>query len=214
MKFKVFDDFLPPTYVNLLESLFSCEEKIPGIDWQFQKHMDDAESGYPQYLVGIYCDGGDNPNSNLLNENNVGSKIIYYTITGLISYIMDAIIPEYVPDRIRGVKQYTIEDSIAFYPPHTDTLDDGEISLIYYPTDCTGDTYLFKEFDIENKVKYDRFEHNWEPTDRVSPKKGRLIMFPSNYYHAGSPPDRDFRTLINFNFLHKDIIRDRKVNNS
>ena len=53
-----------------------------------------------------------------------------------------------------------------------------------------------EEIRIEN-----RFEDKWEPIDRISPKKGRLIVFPSNYYHAGSPTDSQRRVLINFNFM-------------
>ena len=42
--------------------------------------------------------------------------------------------------------------------------------------------------------------HNFTEVDRVSPKKGRLILFPANEYHCGSPPSKSDRMLVNFNF--------------
>ena len=84
-----------------------------------------------------------------------------------------------------------------------DATNTGGVSAIYYPTDATGDTYLFNEYDINDKVEIDRFNHTWEPVDSVSPKKGRLITFPSNHYHAGSPTTSDRRMLININFFPK-----------
>ena len=79
------------------------------------------------------------------------------------------------------------------------------MSAIYYPTDSTGDTYLFEESDINDNVVIDRFKHLWEPIDSVTPKKGRVILFPSNNYHAGSPTTSDRRLLININFFPKEL---------
>jgi hypothetical protein len=37
--------------------------------------------------------------------------------------------------------------------------------------------------------------------ERVTPKKGNFVLFPSNAVHAGSPPKTsDLRCVINFNF--------------
>tara|TARA_A100000164_G_C21940401_1_gene790366 strand:- start:3195 stop:3779 length:585 start_codon:yes stop_codon:yes gene_type:complete len=185
-KFKVLDNFIPPTYADILESLMLSNDT----KWQFQEYMDYDKSGYPQYILGIY------------DDNKIGHNAIYYTLLGFMSYVIDGLLPGYEPVRIRAVKQNSMQKDIKFYIPHTDMTDNGGYSLIYYPTDMTGNTYLFKEQDLNDKVNINRLNHNWKPIDQVSPKKNRLIIFPSNQYHAGSPPiESTKRYLINFNFL-------------
>jgi hypothetical protein len=34
---------------------------------------------------------------------------------------------------------------------------------------------------------------------RVSPKKGRVVLFNGNRYHSSSGPTKDVRVIINFN---------------
>ena len=50
------------------------------------------------------------------------------------------------------------------------------------------------------------FDHNHNILDSVTPKQGRLIMFPSNVLHAGSPPTTDRRLLLNINYLNTPSI--------
>ena len=190
-KFKVFDDFVSPTYQDVIEQLLSS----PEIPWSWQDSMDykagdKRGGGYPQFTVNVFEDG------------KICDTSLYHTMIGLMSKVVDDILPDYRPVRIRGILQTPIKDDIVHFPPHTDTTDSGGFSAIYYVTDATGDTYLFQERDINDEIGIDnRFEHQWSPVDKVSPKKGRLIVFPSNYYHAGSPTKDERRVLINFNFM-------------
>ena len=190
-KFKVFDDFVSPTYQDVIEQLLSS----PEIPWSWQNSMDykvgdKRGGGYPQFTVNVFEDG------------KVFDTSLYHTMIGLMSKVVDDILPDYRPVRIRGILQTPIKDDIVHFPPHTDTTDSGGFSAIYYVTDATGDTYLFQERDINDEIRIgNRFEHQWSPIDKVSPKKGRLIVFPSNYYHAGSPTKDERRVLINFNFM-------------
>ena len=87
------------------------------------------------------------------------------------------------------------------YVPHTDCQESKNDvwSAIYYPHDSTGDTFLFEE-QVDEVSMCERRSHEWKYIDRVSPKKGRLILFPARQYHCGSPPEKDRRMLINFNF--------------
>tara|TARA_B100001564_G_scaffold177076_1_gene148892 strand:- start:399 stop:995 length:597 start_codon:yes stop_codon:yes gene_type:complete len=190
-KFKVFDDFISPTYQNVIEQLLLS----PEVPWNWQESMDyktgdKRGGGYPQFTVNVFEDG------------KIWDTSLYHTMIGLMSKVVDDILPDYRPVRIRGILQTPIKDDIVHFPPHTDTTDSGGFSAIYYVTDATGDTYLFQERDINDEIGIDnRFEHQWSPVDKVSPKKGRLIVFPSNYYHAGSPTKDERRVLINFNFM-------------
>jgi len=191
-KFQVFDDIISPTYQEVIESLFtSCD-----VPWNWQESMDYSPSdsrggGYPQFVVDIF------------NNGRIFDTALYHTLIGLMSKIVDDIIPGYKPVRMRGICHTPRVEDIKHYPPHTDATDVGGVSAIYYPIDATGDTYLFGECDVKDKIEIDRFNHKWEPIDCVSPKRGRLIVFPSNYYHAGSPTDSDRRLLLNCNFFSK-----------
>jgi hypothetical protein len=75
----------------------------------------------------------------------------------------------------------------TFYPPHTDSEEPHTVA-IYYVNDSDGDTAFFD--DDYNIIK------------RVSPKRGRLVLFDGATEHAGQPPiTSDLRCVINFVFL-------------
>ena len=72
-------------------------------------------------------------------------------------------------------------------PIHIDDTSENMNSLIYYINDSDGDTLFFDE--KENVI------------NRVSPKKGRAVLFNSNIKHAAcNPIIYDCRMIINFVF--------------
>ena len=73
--------------------------------------------------------------------------------------------------------------TLAHYNPHTD-LADEHLALIYYVNDSDGDTVFFENDKI---VK------------RVSPKKGRVIVFDGSHLHAGGYPTNVPRCIVNYN---------------
>ena len=74
-----------------------------------------------------------------------------------------------------------------------DTANRPHIAFLYYVNDSDGDTIIFNEKE----------GHIGELTikTRVSPKKGRLIIFGGNIYHAAGRPKKDIRCVINYNFV-------------
>jgi hypothetical protein len=73
--------------------------------------------------------------------------------------------------------------------PHIDNIDPHYV-LIYYVNDSDGDTFIF-EGKGEKIIK------------RVTPKRGRFLLFPGELYHAGRPPvNHKNRVLINFNLCY------------
>lgn len=79
--------------------------------------------------------------------------------------------------------------------PHVDVPGPGLLSMVYYVNDSDGDTFLFNEFQNSNKVTEVTLKQ------RVSPRKGRAVIFDSNRFHASSNPiNNTSRFVINFTF--------------
>jgi len=98
--------------------------------------------------------------------------------------------------------------------PHTDYMNifnTSMISAIYYLDDSDGDTYFFNgdvykmnrgllknEIITEERAS---FLKNLKILSKVSPKKGRMVLFPCVWLHAGSHPvDHTTRIVTNYNF--------------
>ncbi len=83
----------------------------------------------------------------------------------------------------------------SYHVPHCDSSDSNDMTFLYYVCDSDGDTYLFdQKFNekVPNKLTIKK---------RITPKKGRMVIFDSNQFHASSPPfQKDFRCVINMVF--------------
>ena len=71
--------------------------------------------------------------------------------------------------------------------PHTDFSYPHTVYL-YYVTDSDGDTLFLKNSKIVKKI---------------TPKKGRLVIFDGNIQHTAKQPKKGIRCIINF-----DVIKD------
>jgi hypothetical protein len=87
--------------------------------------------------------------------------------------------------------------------PHVDTeWSTKSLTLIYYVNDSDGDTFFFEEsFKNDKELNDVKFLDNLTVYRRVSPKKGRVVLFRSDIVHAGSHPKKnDTRIVLNYNF--------------
>lgn len=73
------------------------------------------------------------------------------------------------------------------HAPHVD-LDFPHKSLIYYVNDSEGDTVFFEK-DYETII------------DKVSPKKGRAVLFDGLIPHAAGIPTFNPRCIVNYNLI-------------
>ena len=93
---------------------------------------------------------------------------------------------------------------------HIDT-GTNHIVIIYYINDSDGDTLLFtnKKGNSAESIK-DNFNSvntdDFELLQRVSPKKGRILIFNGNLYHYGEYPTKGNRFVINYNTAAKNKI--------
>lgn len=70
--------------------------------------------------------------------------------------------------------------------------------FLYYVNDADGDTLITKKkYDFVHQT-FDELE-DFEIIERVTPKKGRVVVFDGLYYHSGGIPKNKPRCVINFN---------------
>jgi hypothetical protein len=175
-----------------------------------------SDANFPWYLSGAVSATVDNYQTDHFNKitDNIfeyGQLIHAFMINGIANsnYIGFAI------DMINRVKEkYKISGDVirikgnlctrvcetnpnAHQTPHIDT-DTEHWVMIYYVNDSDGDTFLFDQRVGANMSQTEINELSVKC--RVSPRKGRLLMFNGKYLHAGMHPRKtNYRMVINFN---------------
>ena len=171
------EKFIPPSYADILEELI-C--KSPDFQWVYtpstnnQKEaaiMKKDERSYEseQLVHALYLEGARR------------------------SQFFDIVFPFfYFLEEKTGIKLGAIERIKAnmllksdmpddkYNTPHIDVPDAGFKSLLYYVKDSDGDTFLFNEKFHEKKAL--------TIAKRISPRKGKAVIFDSNNWHASSNP--------------------------
>jgi hypothetical protein len=190
MTIKIIDDVIPLSIQNDIENVVS-DARFP---WHFIPSSD---------------------LSNLANENYVTEKREFYQNMNIIDP------PQFFQNILNDQAQPTfffqwftpLLDSIKFegmkilrmkmnfnYPylnsnsdshgiPHVDLpLEENYTTCVYYVTDADGDTILFNEKNGYKGIL--------SVQTRVSPKKGRIVLFDGNTLHAACPPQSDNKRIV------------------
>jgi hypothetical protein len=140
----------------------------------------------------------------LWGRDGIQSK--YYDIFVPLLYSMEEKIGMTIKDLVQlRLGLFTLNtNKHLHHVPHVD-YQNNEIkyTAIYYLNDSDGDTFFFNEFlDLKNK----RFINGYDPSlfsvaKRVTPKKGKLVLFDGRRYHASSYPENTpERMVLNINF--------------
>jgi hypothetical protein len=84
--------------------------------------------------------------------------------------------------------------------PHIDAhRNDKYMVVVYYVNDVDGDTVIFKQKKGEVTPE-DVISGKLDVLQTVPPKKGRVVIFDGDLYHAVGKPKTDMRCIINFNY--------------
>jgi hypothetical protein len=83
---------------------------------------------------------------------------------------------------------------------HVDYGKDHLVCL-YYVNDTDGDTFIFDKTFDDVPIGSDYSQVQWPVKQRISPKKGRCVLFDGRYYHSSSGPTSDIRCIINFDVI-------------
>lgn len=84
---------------------------------------------------------------------------------------------------------------------HIDMPED-HYACVYYLNDSDGDTIIYQQtrYDTEcGSSNVNLIEHK-----RVTPKRGRFVMFDGARFHCSSQPRNRYRAIINFDLLMKE----------
>lgn len=78
-------------------------------------------------------------------------------------------------------------------------LPQDHYACVYYVNDSDGDTIVYEQ----NRYNTIAGSNNVELTEhvRVTPKKGRIVMFDGARYHCSSQPRNSYRCIINFDLI-------------
>jgi hypothetical protein len=187
----IFDDVIDRQYQQSIVDVMLN----PDFAWYYQKHttkygtvgstVDKNTKDVPQFTHVFFADGA-------FRSSN------YELVLPLI-HALEAKTKKQYFNRILRIKSNLITQH-ENYPEnyhciaHTDVHpeDAGSETFLYYVNDSDGDTFIFNEKDGGE---------NLTVNSRVSPQKGRAILFDSHIIHSSSPPKKNLeRSVINFIF--------------
>lgn len=84
--------------------------------------------------------------------------------------------------------------------PHVDGYRDSPYKVgVYYVNDSDGPTYIFKQ-TTNNTSPLNIMNGILDVETTIEPKKGRLLVFDGNVYHAVGKPKKDVRAVLNYHF--------------
>ncbi len=186
---KIIDDYIPKDKQNEIEMNLLGNNGFPyfhsfdTVDSHYEQLLFDDKNiiHQPQFVHILYGDG---------QANSTAFEYVMNIFSGTE-------IKKLKPKRLK-VNLLTppiTKNKNTYHLPHFDSSDPNDITFLYYVCDSDGDTYLFdQKYDGETPKKLTLKK-------RVSPKKGRMLIFDSNNFHASSPPfQQDFRCVINMVF--------------
>lgn len=174
---QIFDNIYSKQFISDIENLLLNPNSIQKFPWFFSSNITDSTSK--------------NSNPGFFHEfqknNNISSKY-YFKISQILYQFCNHInkdLKEIICSRC--FLDLPSPNPGPDLPPHTD-LSLPHLVLLYYVNDSEGDTIFFKEDKITE-------------IERVSPKKGRIVVFDGSIPHCGTRINTSVRSAINFNFI-------------
>tara|TARA_B100000073_G_scaffold343829_1_gene349436 strand:- start:1677 stop:2003 length:327 start_codon:yes stop_codon:yes gene_type:complete len=92
--------------------------------------------------------------------------------------------------------------------PHIDSYVPDSWNVVYYIDESDGDTVIYNERTL-NDYDYQKYldKDSFTECERVSPKKGRAVMFKGDMFHASTTPSTNWRPVVNIN-ISKNPVQD------
>lgn len=185
----IIDDVVPKSYQDYLEKSI-IESDIP---WTYRPNLGNntpiANVNDPAPAVGII--------HVFSNEQGIKSRLFYKILPMIKEACRKA---NYKLTGVFGGRtfiQFPAKDNSTFTKIHTDLNVDHTV-LLYYVKDSDGDTIIFNK--TTNDIPKDQLnESELSVIKRITPKKGRAVLFNGLIYHATTLPVLGSRCVININ---------------
>lgn len=103
--------------------------------------------------------------------------------------------------RIQLQMPLSVNQDRPYGMPHVDAHRNYKFKVgVYYINDVDGDTVLFKQTTNDTTPEEVK-DGKLEVYQTITPKKGRLVIFDGDIYHAVGKPKTDLRCIVNYNFV-------------
>ena len=127
-------------------------------------------------------------------DNDIGS-VCYYVHKAVMSRVVPEYLPGSTPTQIYRIHFNGQTPSPSPVSIHYDWDMPDFWTMLYYVGGVDGDTIFYDEPVDENGN-----DNTGKEVYRVKFKPGRLIIFPSYYWHAGEPPSAGLRVSLSINY--------------
>lgn len=211
----VIDDFIPVWYQDALEIMM---KSTPMYYSDNSNHYRDSRIpvyGSDSELIVAAHSGG--LASMVFRDGVVHDEKTQSAINPMLFRLREFIGPF---DLLRCRIAMNLSDGIGgVHQQHIDNANHHTV-LLYYINDSDGDTILYKERANPMTYLAGDYPESFNIDIRVTPKKGRAVIFDGLQFHSVSSPKETLkRQIININALRHDdrekydyVMRNRKVN--
>lgn len=177
--FSIYDDCLPECLVDEIENTLLDKH----FTWHLGRNITDSSVVYEDNRRFGF-------GSNFFRDSNPYNLTCNFHVVKPIPFIFSAVKILPTDFRIKLARAFlqTPSPGLINNDPHVDGHYPHTV-LLYYVNDTDGDTVFF---DPEDKTKI---------IERVTPKRGRVLLFDGSMYHASCPPSSGFRAVVNFNIV-------------
>ncbi len=183
------DNAIPLAYQDYLERTILEDD----ISWKYRPNLGNntpkaniLDTTPAPGIIHVFC-----------NEGGIQSELFYKVLPMVEEVCRKA---NYNLTEIFGGRtfiQLPGKDNTSITKIHTD-LDNTHMVLIYYIIDADGDTILFDK-TTDDMPKSELDTSKLTVLRRITPKKGRAVLFNGSIYHATTLPILDKRCIININ---------------
>jgi hypothetical protein len=196
----IIDNFLPDPYVQSLYTLLT--DQGTELDWHFSKFSVDYDAfeGDKYFKVSEPIKDHVRCTHSFIRENGIVDQKFYKYVLPLVAQFENMMsVKVSGTKRIRANMLFNLE-GVKLQPPHVDGMNVidgvydcvGKKSMIYYVNNSDGDTVFYNERFTGEPLGYVTEQL------RVTPKKGRAVIFDSNQVHAVNiPTEKAYRVVIN-----------------
>lgn len=195
-----FDDIVDIEIQNEIEKYVHDKD----LQWDTFKNVTESDGIHTNYSFPAKVLVEDKINKNIL-------EFIDIIINNSLDKINRKLLKKY-RIKINKTTPQIIDSNEEYRLLHVDT-DLQHVAIIYYVNDSDGDTLIFNDKNNKHSNNLKEFNNNqdfldfknFELTNSITPKKGRVVMFDGNLWHYGKYPTNGERNIININLVIENV---------